>query len=92
MGHDGHPSQPFAEEARDFLRAAVKDRVVIVRLHSVDQYSRVVASVFVRRYWFFRRNLSLALVEAGLATVYRAQGAQYGDARDALFAAEERAK
>lgn len=92
MGHDGNPAQPFANEARDYLSKLVKDRKLIIKLHSVDQYSRAVASVYVKRCFFFRRNLSLAMVEAGLATVYRESGAQYGGIRDELDSAEANAK
>lgn len=92
MGHDGHLTQPFAEEARNYLRELVKDRRVTVELHSVDQYARVVASVYVKKFFFFRRNVSLAMVEAGLATVYRQSGAQYGGIRAQLEAAETNAR
>jgi endonuclease YncB( thermonuclease family) len=70
----------------------VKNKTLIVKLHSIDQYSRVVASVYVRRFWFFRKNLSLAMVKAGLATVYRAGGAQYGGVKAALESAEAEAQ
>lgn len=92
MGHDGHPSQPFAEEARNYLCELVKDRRVTIELHSVDQYARVVASVYVKKFFLFRRNVSLAMVEAGLATVYRQSGGQYGGIRAQLEAAEAKAR
>lgn len=92
MGHNGHDAQPFAQEARDALRRMVDGRKVTIKLHSIDQYGRVVASAYVRSFWFFRKNLSLELVEAGLAAVYVAQGAQYGGIKDKLMAAQEVAK
>lgn len=92
ISHNGNPAQPFAEEARDFLAKLVKNKTLIVKLHSVDQYDRVVASVYIRQFWFFKKNLSLSLVENGLATVYRAQGAQYGGIKSALESAETQAK
>lgn len=92
MGHDGHPAQPFAEEARDYLRELLKDRGLTIQLHSVDQYGRVVASVYVKKFLLFRRNVSLAMVEAGLATVYRQSGGQYGGIRNQLEAAEAKAR
>lgn len=92
MGSNGTASQPFAEEARDFLRELVLGKTIHVRLHSIDQYSRLVASVYVKRFLFLRKNVSLALVDAGLATVYRAKGAEYGNIREDLEAAESAAR
>lgn len=92
MGHNERDAQPFAVEARDMLRRMVKDRKVTIKLHNIDQYGRVVASAHVRSFWPFRKNLSLELVKAGLATVYVAQGAQYGGIKEKLLAAQEVAK
>lgn len=48
----------------------------------IDQYKRVVATPYVWAfpYIFGPTNVSLALVQAGLATVYRQSGAAYGTA------------
>jgi len=92
MAHDGQTGQPFAVEARDYLRTLLEKQPITIRLHSCDQYGRVLASVYVPRFYFWRTNVGLKLVEAGLATVYQASGAQYGGIKDQLIAAEQRAK
>lgn len=44
-----------------------------------DQYDRVVATVYVRRFLFFRRDVGLEMVRLGLATTYEAKsGAEFG--------------
>ena len=43
-----------------------------------DQYSRAVATVYVRK-WFLKRDASLELLKRGLAVVYEANtGAEFG--------------
>jgi endonuclease YncB( thermonuclease family) len=57
-----------------------------------DQYDRIVAQVYVRR-WLFRKDVGLEMLKAGLATVYEAKtGAEFGTSEKKYRAAEERAK
>jgi endonuclease YncB( thermonuclease family) len=57
-----------------------------------DQYDRVVAQVFVRR-WLVRKDIGLEMLKAGLATVYEAKtGSEYGDFEQKYRDAEEKAK
>jgi endonuclease YncB( thermonuclease family) len=57
-----------------------------------DQYDRIVAQVYVRR-WLFRKDVGLEMLKAGLATVYEAKtGAEFGTSENKYRAAEERAK
>ncbi|RUP50482.1 hypothetical protein BC936DRAFT_138927 [Jimgerdemannia flammicorona] len=88
------PAQPFSIEARAWLTKEVLNRDVIVRLLSRDQYQRVVGMAFVRRYPFPfpRRNVSLEMLRAGLATVYTGKGAEYGGILEKLKRAEEMAR
>ncbi|GAA5840360.1 hypothetical protein JCM11251_006705 [Rhodosporidiobolus azoricus] len=93
MAHFGHPEQPFAPEARDFLRQLVLGKPVVVELYRKDQYQRVVGHVYIRKFPFFlRRNVSELLVEAGYASVYEEHGAVYGGRLDRLRRLEERAR
>lgn len=92
IGHFGGISQPYAEEAKKWLTNFVHNRSATIVPHRLDQYSRLVASVFVRRWFFFKYNVSLAMVQAGYATVYTNAGAEYGDAKEKLISAEAHAK
>eukprot|EP00698_Gefionella_okellyi_P001045 TRINITY_DN1091_c0_g1_i1.p1 TRINITY_DN1091_c0_g1~~TRINITY_DN1091_c0_g1_i1.p1 ORF type:complete len:186 (+),score=35.59 TRINITY_DN1091_c0_g1_i1:145-702(+) len=93
MAHFGGAGQPFAEEARDYLKSLIDDKMVTVELLQRDQYRRAVSMVWVRKPWsLFRTNVSLEMVRKGLAVVYTSAGAQYGDILPKLKDAEEKAK
>lgn len=81
-GHFGHQPQPFAKEAKAHLTSLVAGKKVRLEVGHIDQYSRLVATPFVWRppYIFGSTNVSLSLVQNGLATVYRQAGASYGSA------------
>ncbi|PWZ01909.1 SNase-domain-containing protein [Testicularia cyperi] len=90
-GHFGKPAQPFSQEAKQFLVQTVHpdtqpgelaNKTVWLYPSHVDQYKRLVATPYV---WHFpyvlgKSNVSLMMVQKGLATVYRAAGADYGQA------------
>lgn len=62
------------------------------RIYKRDQYDRVVATVFVRR-WLLRRDVGLEMLKRGLATVYEAKiGAEFGGLEEKYKAAEKKAK
>lgn len=42
-------------------------------------------------YWI-RRNVSMEMLKAGMASIYTAKGAEYGDSLDKLKKVEARAK
>lgn len=92
MGHFGGTPQPYSFEARQWLANLLLGKRVSVQLHRLDQYSRAVASVHYRRFGIFRKNVSLAMIEAGYATVYSGAGAEYGGIEPILRAAEAKAK
>ncbi|KAI8453389.1 hypothetical protein BY996DRAFT_4583171 [Phakopsora pachyrhizi] len=94
LAHFGNPAQPFSKEALSHLEKLVYQRKVEVDLLSKDRYNRIVGMVFVKRWNFlpFRQNVSLSMVKAGLATVYRSSGAEYGSIYNQLVTAELRAK
>lgn len=86
--HGGRPGQPYGKQARTWLQKFATGRYVHCRLHSVDQYRRVIATVYVKhrnpflsRFGLGSKNVGLELVRAGFATVYTGGGAQYGGTR-----------
>lgn len=91
--HFGMPAQPYSVEAKKFLTDMVLNKKVQVQLLSRDQYSRVVAMAYVRRPPFFlKKNVSVEMVKAGLASIYVAKGAQYAGMLGQLQKYEARAK
>mmetsp|Transcript_35514 Transcript_35514/g.109990 ORF Transcript_35514/g.109990 Transcript_35514/m.109990 type:complete len:312 (-) Transcript_35514:17-952(-) len=71
----GNKGMPFGDAATDFVKRRVDGRRVRVTLLAKDQYSRAVVKV---QYGLFRKDLSEELVRAGLATIYRSGGGEYG--------------
>ncbi|KIX01696.1 uncharacterized protein Z518_09422 [Rhinocladiella mackenziei CBS 650.93] len=78
LAHFGRPSQPYAQDALDWLTGYVMGRRVRAYVYKMDQYSRVVGTVYVWK-GLWRRDVSLQMLRAGLATVYEAKsGAEFG--------------
>ena len=76
IGKFGSASQPYAEEAREFVKGAILNKNVRLRVVARDQYGRLVGEV---RYGLLgRKELSTELVRRGLAVVYRGKDASYG--------------
>jgi endonuclease YncB( thermonuclease family) len=74
------------------LTDLIHNRRVRAQLYRRDQYDRVVAQVYVRK-WFFKKDVGLEMLKAGLATVYEAKsGAEFGTSEEKYRAAEEQAK
>lgn len=49
------------------------------RVYKRDQYERVVATIYLRRFLFFRRDIGLEMLRRGLATTYEAKtGVEFG--------------
>jgi endonuclease YncB( thermonuclease family) len=74
------PSQPFAEEAKQYTSDLVLQKTVRVTLLRKDQYGRAVSMVETPRPRipvFSRKDLSVELVSRGLATIYTGGGAEY---------------
>lgn len=93
MGHFGGTPQPFSKEAKEWLSSFTAGRRATIQVHRLDQYARAVASVYVWRWGgLWSRNVSLAMVQAGYATVYASAGAEYGGIEAELRAAEARAQ
>ena len=61
-------------------------------IYKRDQYERVVATVFVRR-WLIRRDVGKEMLRAGMATVYEAKGgAEFGEFKEVYERVEREAK
>jgi len=78
LAHFGRPSQPYAQDALDWLTTYVMGKRVRAYVYKVDQYSRVVGTAYVWK-GILRRDVGLQMLRAGLATVYEAKsGAEFG--------------
>eukprot|EP00930_Biecheleria_cincta_P009191 TRINITY_DN110885_c0_g1_i1.p1 TRINITY_DN110885_c0_g1~~TRINITY_DN110885_c0_g1_i1.p1 ORF type:complete len:314 (+),score=31.03 TRINITY_DN110885_c0_g1_i1:57-998(+) len=77
IAHGTGKGQPFGNESRDFTTKTVKNRRVSLKLLARDQYGRLVATVKFG-IWPFKKNLSMELLEHGLACIYRQSGAEDG--------------
>jgi endonuclease YncB( thermonuclease family) len=92
LAHWGREAQPYAKEAHEWLINLIHHRRVRTYIFRRDQYDRVVAQVYYRR-WLFRQDVGLEMLKAGLATVYEAKsGAEFGTSEAKYRAAEEKAK
>ncbi|KAG5977238.1 putative endonuclease lcl3 [Claviceps digitariae] len=90
--HFGRPAQPFAAEALEWLTQYILHRNVRAYIYKRDQYNRIVATVYVRRF-LFRRDVGLEMIKRGLATTYEAKsGGEYGGLKETYEAAEANAK
>lgn len=93
LAHFGKPAQPHSQEAIEWLRGVVLHRYVRVYPYRRDQYDRVVATAFVRRWIFLKTDVGLGMLKKGLATVYEAKfGAEFGEFEAKYRAAEDKAK
>ena len=81
------PSQPFAEEAKEFTSKMVLGKTVKLKLLRKDQYGRALAKVEGGRSMlppFKKKDLSIELIRKGLATIYTGGGAEYDGNRQTL--------
>ncbi|KAF2863447.1 SNase-domain-containing protein [Piedraia hortae CBS 480.64] len=93
MAHFGRPAQPYGQDALDWLQATLLHRYVRIRPYRRDQYERIVCGVTFWRWGFLRRDLGLAMIRNGLATVYEAKfGSEFGSKEIEYRKAESRAR
>ncbi|KJA22628.1 hypothetical protein HYPSUDRAFT_138887 [Hypholoma sublateritium FD-334 SS-4] len=81
--HFGKPAQPYAAECLAWLRSTILGRKVYVQLLRKDQYSRVVAQVYLAPrilpgFLFHGKNIPAEMLKAGWAVTYEQAGAEYG--------------
>ncbi|RKP39996.1 hypothetical protein BJ085DRAFT_8357, partial [Dimargaris cristalligena] len=86
------PGQPFAAEAKQWLTQQLDQRRITVIPLGKDRYNRLLGMVYVRSWLFFKTNISLKMVGAGFATIYRQHGAEYGGILPQLELAEQKAR
>lgn len=90
--HFGKPGQPHSAEALAWLKDYILHKRVRAYIYKRDQYDRVVATVWVRKFGL-RRDVGRQMLKQGLATVYEAKmGAEFGDFEQKYRETEERAK
>jgi micrococcal nuclease len=80
------PGQPYGKEAEAYLTQLVEGKRVTVEIYGVDRYKRLLATIFLDG-----KDINLAMIEAGLAEVYR--GPESGNPYKQQYqAAEETAR
>ncbi|KAK8056363.1 Micrococcal nuclease [Apiospora rasikravindrae] len=90
--HFGRQAQPFATDALAWLSEYLLGKRIRAKIYRRDQYDRIVATVFVRRF-FIRRDVGFEMLKRGLATTYEAKsGAEFGGLEAKYKAAEAKAK
>jgi endonuclease YncB( thermonuclease family) len=62
----GEPGQPFSNQARRYLAGLILDRTVTLAVYGEDRYHRLLAVVY-----YESRDINHAMIQAGLAEVYR---------------------
>lgn len=82
----------MSREAKEWLQKTIEGKRVTVVPHRIDQFGRVVATVFFRKWLLFRHNLSVEIVKQGYATIYTSGGAEYGGFLEELEKQEKIAK
>jgi micrococcal nuclease len=60
------PGQPYGPEAEAYLKQLVDGKKVTVEIYQVDRYKRLLSTIFPDG-----KDINLAMLEAGLAEVYR---------------------
>jgi len=96
----GNVGQPMAQEATDFVKSKLLGEVVLLKLLGKDQYGRVLSVVIYdkgRRFLGLlpgrkQGDISVDLVDRGLATVYTGKGGVYDNKRPAFDKLQERAE
>jgi endonuclease YncB( thermonuclease family) len=89
------PSQPFAEEAKEFASHLILDQKVKVTLLRKDRYGRALGKVQTQLQKFpplSRKDLSMELIQRGLATLYTGGGAEYDGNRELLEKKQKKAE
>lgn len=93
LAHFGRPAQPYSQEAIDWLKDFVLHKYVRAYPYRQDQYNRIVCSVYIRRWVFFKTDVGLNMLKRGLATVYEAKfGSEFGNREEEYRATEATAK
>jgi micrococcal nuclease len=84
------PSQPFAQDAKDFTSQLVLGQPVDIKLLRKDQYGRAVAAV--QTHSSSNADVSMELTARGLALLYKGSGAEYNGNKEMLQTLQATAK
>ena len=60
------PGQPYGTDAEAYLKQLVQGKRVTIEIYAVDRYKRLLSTIFLDG-----KDINLAMIEAGLAEVYR---------------------
>lgn len=85
------PAQPYAKEAKDYLKVLIYKRNINIKILSIDIYNRILASVWVI-HEEKKINVGIKLVEVGLACIYEGKNAEYDGCKEILVKYEKRAR
>ncbi len=78
------PGQTYGPEAEAYLKRLVEGKRVTVEMYGVDRYKRLLSTIFIDR-----KDINLAMIEVGLAEVYR--GPESGNPYKVQYQAAEEA-
>lgn len=70
----------------------MEGKTVKLKLLNRDQYGRAVAVVSIPKLLIFEQDISIKLLESGLAVMYRGRDASYGGKKTEYTALETKAK
>ncbi|RSH89396.1 putative endonuclease lcl3 [Saitozyma podzolica] len=76
--HFGNPAQPHSQESLAWLRGTIMGKSMSCQLLRKDQYNRIVAVPYIKRWWWTDRPLPLMMLKDGMAVVYTSGGGEYG--------------
>ncbi|CCF57209.1 hypothetical protein KAFR_0C02160 [Kazachstania africana CBS 2517] len=83
--HFGNPAQPFSDEALNWLRYQILGKRIWIKPLSIDQYNRCVARAV---YWSWLggwKDVSLEMINEGMAVVYEAKTNAEFDGREKTY-------
>jgi micrococcal nuclease len=85
-GNIKFPGQPYGEDSMAYLQKLIEGKHVKVEIYGVDRYKRLLSTIFLDG-----KDINLAMIEVGLAEVYR--GPESGNPYKQQYqAAEETAR
>lgn len=87
--HFGGETQPFGDEALNWLRYKILGKRIWIKPLSIDQYNRCVARAV---YWSWLRgwkDVSFEMLKEGLATVFDAKTGSQFDGREKAYRVQE---
>jgi len=79
IGFKSHRTQPFAQEAKSYLKHLLGNKKIRVVSYGTGAYNRQLAEVFLEN-----KNINIEMIKAGLAEVYTGKKPQKLDSRQYL--------